>query len=165
MTDNLGSLVSVLNKLLGSYVRLRDLSQQQRRALIDGNMELLNAVIQKMTDEVASISELEISRHAILDKLTVTHHIPREQMSFSSLEQAFVSDAKLQELTCVADSLNDILSELSRLNNQNSNLTQQSLKYIAKSFELLSKLAKAPTYGRMQNRSVHVGAQFISVRT
>ncbi|MCL6442177.1 MAG: flagellar protein FlgN [Alicyclobacillus sp.] len=139
-------LEHLLTKLLSAYQRLLSLSTQQKEALVHGHTALLARIVRDMQSMTDAIQQTEQERTRVIQQLAELWGIPVDEITLNSLA-SFVGEAANQRMQATGSALRDTIQQLQRQNSENERLTQQSLRYMEKLFELLAKHAGTQSYG------------------
>ncbi|MCR8660501.1 flagellar protein FlgN [Paenibacillus endoradicis] len=131
-------LISHLRQLLLIYRALFTLADEKKRAIIENNIELINALTMKETKALKPVPELESSIRAQLTKLQRDLGFrPKLKMTLSEMSKMLVIPEEKQELADVQVAIADISTKLSKANELNQQLIQQSLEYVHFSLDVL----------------------------
>ena len=131
-------MMSQLRQLLLIYRALFTLSDEKKRAIINNEIEQINALTMKETKALKPVPELEAG---ILTQLTRLQRDlgfrPKLKMTLSEMTKMLVVPEEKQELTDIQAALGDISIKLSKANELNQQLIQQSLEYVHFSLDVL----------------------------
>lgn len=131
-------LISQLRQLLLIYRALFTLADEKKRAIIENNIELINALTMKETKALKPVPELEAVIRAQLTKLQRDLGFrPKLKMTLSEMTKMLVIPEEKQELADIQVAIADISTKLSKANQLNQQLIQQSLEYVHFSLDVL----------------------------
>lgn len=131
-------LISQLRQLLLIYRALFTLADEKKRAIIENNIELINVLTMKETKALKPVPELEAVIRAQLTKLQRDLGFrPKLKMTLSEMTKMLVIPEEKQELADIQVAIADISTKLSKANQLNQQLIQQSLEYVHFSLDVL----------------------------
>lgn len=131
-------LISQLRQLLLIYRALFTLADEKKRAIIENNIELINALTMKETKALKPVPELEAVIRTQLTKLQRDLGFrPKLKMTLSEMTKMLVIPEEKQELADIQVAIADISTKLSKANQLNQQLIQQSLEYVHFSLDVL----------------------------
>ncbi len=132
------------------YGRLLDLARQKQRALVDGRLGDLEAVLEEEQRVLHTVAGLEEERYALQCDLAKQFGCAPGEMTVSRLAEAAGGPhgARLRERQ---QALVALIHDLSAVNQCNTELIQQSLAYVNFAIDTLAGGA-APTYGEAGQR-------------
>lgn len=131
-------LISQLRQLLLIYRALFTLADEKKRAIIHNEIEIINALTMKETKALKPIPALETEIRNQLTKLQRDLGFrPKLKMTLSEMTKMLVVPEEKQELADIQAALGDISIKLSKANELNQQLIQQSLEYVNFSLDVL----------------------------
>lgn len=131
-------LISQLRQLLLIYRALFTLADEKKGAIIRNEIEVINVVTMKETKALKPVPELEASIRSQLTKLQRDLGFrPKLKMTLSEMSQMLIVPEEKQELAEAQAELADISVKLSKANELNQQLIQQSLEYVHFSLDVL----------------------------
>lgn len=140
----LQELIQVLAGLKDVYGRLLSLAHEKQEALVHNDLAAVEAAVAGEEKLVVQVGKLEERRNQLVEALARELGLDQQQLSISRLAEAGLGH--VAELQGVADELSRVLAELTRVNEQNHQLLQQSLKYLEFTINLLAGQEELPVY-------------------
>ena len=127
---------------------LLDLEEQKRTALVKTDLKELEKIVISEELLVAETGEIEERRYRISCALAEEMGVEPQKISMSALREFFPGQA--EGLEAVQQELQEVLEDLQRINGQNYELIQQSLRYVDFAINLLAQAESSPVYSHPQ---------------
>ena len=160
MNSPIHKLVALLEKEANLYRALLSLIFDERNALIDSDLEKLNAAGKEKENLYLKLRILEEQRSQLLIQLARTVGCPPSELTLSRLSEKLTKPYADLLNTCSRNLVN-LLGKVQKANHHNKGLFNHSLELIRGSFNLFSNLlASDPVYHRTGDiqKSHHTGA-------
>lgn len=135
--DNLGEIISCLEKQKSIYEELLSISREKKQVLIDGNVEKLDSMVKREGNLIIEIGDLENKREKAVEALAKELGCSSKELTVSYVCDR-VADKRVGKIMSLADSIGNILKELKELNHINGKLIEQSLEYVNFSINLVA---------------------------
>ena len=135
--DNLGEIISCLEKQKSIYEELLSISRKKKQVLIDGNVEKLDSMVKREGNLIIEIGDLENKREKAVEALAKELGCSSKELTVSYVCDR-VADKRVGLIRSLADSIGSILKELKELNDINGKLIEQSLEYVNFSINLVA---------------------------
>jgi len=144
MQKKLESLADFFNKELNFYKNLLSYSREKNKNLVEKNLEEISIITQKEEKLVSKIKETEVRRVELLKEIA-----KETKLEFGNLNMTKVAelsdDPKIKkQIIETKDSLSDILEELRKINDMNTELIKQSLEIINQTIKMMGNTAANP---------------------
>lgn len=137
---NLQDLITVLNKQEKNLNDLHKIMLDKQNILINGDDELLNSIIIKEEKLLLNIQLTEESRLKIMQKLFEKYEIDHERYKLEILVDGLkdkVSSKITKGILRIEKRIKNIIGEVTKVNNQNMLLIQQSRNLINETIHAL----------------------------
>lgn len=159
MASLMETIVVVLNKEEEEYQQLIKLSTDKSPIIINGDLEGLTAITEKEQEVVARIQKLEKIRiQTMKDIADVTNH-SSEELKLSDLITMMASRPQEQAaLREVHDRLKVTLDNMSKINEQNRLLLNNSIEMVDFEINLVQSLKRAPETGDYNRNAYNTGS-------
>jgi flagellar biosynthesis/type III secretory pathway chaperone len=143
MSTVLAELTRLLNQQKVLYEELLELAKEKQKILVKGSLEALDSLTKKEEALIFQAGKLEEQRYQcgrqVISLLGLKEDVPLSEIKEKApLEYKKPLETVLQELT-------GLFQDLTRLNEENTNLIQQSLRFVNFTMEVISQQSK-PTY-------------------
>jgi flagellar biosynthesis/type III secretory pathway chaperone len=133
------------------YRRMMELGRQKQKELIMGDLERIDILTKEEENFLYQAERLEEQRYQCASRLIAHYQLPENATLKDLIQVAPSADrSKLEELQ---QSMNQMVSELDKLNQENIALIQQSLKFINFTVDLLTKPDDVGTYGSGKDKN------------
>lgn len=143
MNTVLAELTRLLNQQKVLYQEMADLAREKQKILIKGSLEALAALVKKEESLIFQGSKLEEERYRSARKAAALLELPEDAPLREIMEKAPLEYKK--PLETVFQELSGLLADLARLNEENTSLIQQSLRFVNFTMEVVSQQSK-PVY-------------------
>ncbi len=129
--DKLCELLSALEK---KYNLFKELAEEKQEHLVENDLVALNEVVEKEEKVMKSIEELEDRRSELTDKLA--EMTGEDEINVSTILE-FISGSRRRRLANLQETLQSLLEDVSRLNDQNRQLLLDAMKFNEFSLKLM----------------------------
>lgn len=143
MTDPFESVVGLLQEETQAHRRLLDLAREEQRALVRGDVQLLQRVVAEQEQVVGQVRELERARMRLLELVAERVGRPVEGLSLRELVNSSPPDVgrRLEEQR---RELVSVLTELADVNKANALLVRAHLQYVHDLVAMVTRAADGP---------------------
>jgi flagellar biosynthesis/type III secretory pathway chaperone len=128
MRQFLIDLVSLLEQQKAALKILLDLSDQERRILVEGKSHLLEDIIRRELKELSKINALEKKRKAMHEDLALAFGLDEEEITISAIAERSDEDER-QVIVALQQELTELLRHHTELNKENRELIKAHLDY------------------------------------
>jgi flagellar biosynthesis/type III secretory pathway chaperone len=146
------TLVDVLEQENAAYEKLLVLSEEKTPVIIKGNIEKLQAIIDKEQPIIETVQRLEKKRAEVINDIAIVLNKDVESINIKAIIETLKKQPEEQsQLAEVHDKLSDTLKKMSAINENNKMLLEQSLEMIDFEINLYHSMKKAPetaNYGK-----------------
>lgn len=146
------TLVDVLEQENAAYEKLLVLSEEKTPVIIKGNIEKLQAIIDKEQPIIETVQRLEKKRAEVINDIAIVLNKDVESINVKAIIETLKKQPEEQsQLAEVHDKLSDTLKKMSAINENNKMLLEQSLEMIDFEINLYHSMKKAPetaNYGK-----------------
>lgn len=146
MASLMENLIDVLEKEITEYKALLELSERKTPTIIQGDIPSLQKITDEEQDVVGRISHLDRKREEVMKDIANVLNKDVNNLKLRAiidvLEQRPAEQKKLSE---AYDGLKSVVNAVSRINEQNRALLQQSLEMVEFDINLIKSLNSAPT--------------------
>ena len=142
IAEQIDRLCEVLSALESRHRQLYQMAEEKQEALIAVEIDDLMEVVEREEELLEDINDLEARRQSLSDKLTGSiEEIEPGQFNLSALieyleNESILSDLR-EKLAAQQDSLQNLLQDLERLNEQNRELLLEAMKFNEFSLKVL----------------------------
>lgn len=136
-------LIKILEEQKRIYSCLMDLSGQKQQHLIKGNLDALNEVTKQEEMLIFQLGKLEEKRESCFGRLAEVGRFDRNCTLKEILPQ--LSQNSREKLEQIQEDFSALIHELGQLNQENTDLIQQSLRFVNFTVETLNQQSK-PLY-------------------
>jgi len=127
-----------LEQLISLHDSLIELSEAKTRVLIENNLEELNRIVHKEAGLIRQVTECEQRRMEAIDRFLISKGFrPTPAITVSEIIRLIFRMEEKEAVSHLQQELARRLDKLKRLNEQNRQLTRQSLDYLNLSLDLL----------------------------
>ena len=128
MRQFLVDLVSLLSEQKAILETLLDLSNQERKILVEGKSHLLEDIIRRELKELSKVNALEKKRKAMEKDLALAFGLDEEDVTISAIAERSDDDER-QAIVALQHELSDLLRQHTELNQENRELIKAHLDY------------------------------------
>jgi tetrahydromethanopterin S-methyltransferase subunit G len=139
-------LVQIMTRLVDEHRGLLSDSEAHQRALVKGDTANIGSKADAISKRVERIYQIEQQRQKITQDIGHLLGVPEEQVNISFLMQHVEPQEKLR-IEQHSAKLEKVIVELVRVNDQNRNLVEQSMRYLHKTVELVAGSVNQEGYG------------------
>ncbi|GAW27660.1 flagellar protein FlgN [Carboxydocella sp. ULO1] len=140
----LQELTQVLAGQRDVYGRLLSLAREKQEALVRGDLPVIEQIVAQEEQLVVQVGKLEEARNQLVEALATELGLEDRQLTISKLLELGAGDTS--RLQGIAVELTHVLEDLGKVNEQNKQLLQQSLKYLDFTVNLLAGQEDLPVY-------------------
>ncbi|MEN6565538.1 MAG: flagellar protein FlgN [Veillonellales bacterium] len=138
-------LQSILNEMLEFYQTLLAVSREKRAVLVSGKTRELEAVTKEEEILILQAGKLENRREKIIVEIAAGYGLNTEEITFAKIKE-LADETDAAQLEQLAKSLEAVVAEIKQLNQVNTKLIQQSLRFIQYNINILTQNTSGPTY-------------------
>ncbi len=120
----------ILNEQLSLHEKLLSLSQEKKTILIKGSLPDLERIIKEEHKLIQEVKYLERDRLAMVKQLAEALKISADRITISFLTEVMQDEASKERLQRIKGNLEEVVKELTEVNQLNAKLLEQSLEYI-----------------------------------
>ncbi|RKD23540.1 FlgN protein [Caminicella sporogenes DSM 14501] len=147
MNKSVEQLILTLNKEYDVYAEVLKLAKKKKKVIIEGKVKELDSITGKEQVMIVTLGKLEKIRESIVNNIIKEMEIKDEIENITELVEYF-DDEEREKVLEIRKKLVEILDEVKKENNLNSELIKQSLEYIEFNKNLLMTLNnQGVTYG------------------
>ncbi|SMC39795.1 flagellar protein FlgN [Sporomusa malonica] len=150
MTAMWEKLIILLNQTLEVYQALLKLSRKKRDILIEAKPQEIEMLTKQEEILIIEAGKLEIMRSTLTHELAAAIGLAPDETTMSTLIER-ADNETAGKLILVIDRFGGITSELTKMNELNTQLIQQSLDLINFNINILSQSAAETTYAPKGN--------------
>lgn len=131
------TLVEVVNAQVRCFNELLVLLQQEQQAIVDDDIERIDASVADQKKIAVHAHDLEADRQHTMEQLSTSLHLEPQSATLSRLLE--VIDAQHgAELAHMRDVLRDLNEKIRTTNDNNAFLIRQSLRYTERNIDILT---------------------------
>lgn len=147
MEQTLEQLVKLLQKQKEIYEELFSVSQHKQRELINGSLEVIDALTRREESLIFQAAKLEEERFRCTKDVMGQYGL-EEDSSLTDL-LGYIDGQEKEKLQAIYEGLGSLISDMDRVNQENMSLIKQSLRYINFTMEAAIGQDSAPvtSYG------------------
>ncbi len=145
MKEKFDRLILLLAELLTLYQGILELSRRKRAVLTTGQAQDLEGITKQEEVLILQIGKLEKARETLVKELIASHNLNCEQLTITQIKQ-MADDATAERLGEITEGLNAIITELSSLNEINTQLLQQAVNFVNYNINIMARHVADPTY-------------------
>lgn len=138
-------LQAILNEMLELYQSLLAVTRKKRAVLVSGKANELEAVTKEEEIIILQAGKLEGRREKIIEEIAAGYGLTTEEITFSTIKE-FADEADAAQLQQLIKNFEAVVAEIKQLNQVNTKLLQQSLRFIQYNINLLTQNTSGPTY-------------------
>ncbi|OEF99502.1 hypothetical protein BHF71_08775 [Vulcanibacillus modesticaldus] len=132
-------LIEVLMQIYQLQLEMLDLAKQKKQVLIDGSIEELSKIIHYESLWIKKVSKLEDERMKVVQQILNDNDIKADQITINDLINNLDSPDDKKRLEDIHGKLTKTIEEIQQLNDLNTQLIEQSLKYISHTINLITE--------------------------
>ncbi|OEF97705.1 flagellar protein FlgN [Desulfuribacillus alkaliarsenatis] len=156
----------ILSEQLTLHEKLLTLSQDKKTILIEGSLPKLEKIIKEEHNLIQESRHLEKDRNAMIQQLAESLKIAPDNVTISFLIEVVQEDIAKQRLSSLKEKLEEVLKELSQVNQLNAKLLKQSLEYIQTTMESITDDPEQEmVYGNPSKSNAKKGRSVFDTRT
>ncbi|SDF79530.1 flagellar protein FlgN [Sporolituus thermophilus] len=138
-------LIAVLSEMVALYQALVRLAEEKRAVLVAGNAPALEAITRQEELLIIQAGKLESLRASLIGRIAAAHGLSPEDLTLAKVGE--LADGQASErIVALGGELRAALERLAPLNQLNTQLIEQALKYIQYNINVLTQAAAGPTY-------------------
>ncbi|MBP2664471.1 MAG: FlgN protein [Firmicutes bacterium] len=146
MQEKLNRLTILLTELVNLYQGIVKLSESKRVILVSGgNPKELEVITKQEEILILQIAKIEKVRGSIIQEIAAEHNLDCKKITLSQIQVLVKGDAA-ERFVQISDKLSTIVTELSTLNEANTKLLQQAMKFVNFNINILAQNTSDPTY-------------------
>lgn len=153
-------LVNNLENIYALHLEMKELTEQKKTALINGKIDELSKIIQEESLWIKKIKDLEENRIEIINKFLEAKKITSLDVTILDLLNSnIISKAEEIQLRDIYDKLIDLLDEIKKENEINTQLIKQSLDFVSHSLKTITQEpAQSITYSKPTNKQKNISS-------
>lgn len=145
MASLIDELILVLEKEKDAYQKMIPFSDSKTKAIIDNDLEALQAITEKEQDTADELTALERKREKVIINIgTVLNKDPKSLKLNILIKMLDKQPEEQRKLSIIYDELNSTLQRISQINGRNKELIQQSLEMIDFNINLIRSISAVP---------------------
>lgn len=152
MASLMDTLMDVLSEEEVIYRDLIKLSEEKTPAIIAGNIEKLNEIVEKEQPFIERITSLEKKREEVSNDIAVVLNMDVKTLNIKSMIKMLKGQPNEQKkLSEIHDRLSSTVKVMAAINGNNRALLEQSLEMVEFEMNLFQSMRKAPetaNYGK-----------------
>lgn len=165
MASLMENLIDVLNKESSEYEALLGLSQKKTPVIIAGDLEALQQITDDEQKIVTKVTSLEKKRVEVTGDIANVLNKDVATLKLSDLIAMLAArPAEQKALAAAHDSLQAVIRELKRVNEQNAELLKNSLEMVEFEMNLLQAMKSAPETANY-NRGAYSAGDTMGIST
>ena len=145
MKDKWEELLAVLSKMLSIYQAILALSQQKHQVLVAAKSHELETVTKQEEILIVQVGKLEDLRGKLVSEMLISYGIKDGEVSLAELKKIAKPEV-VEKLEAFGNDFTDIMARMLPLNQQNTELIQQALRFVNYNINLLTQTVVGPTY-------------------
>ncbi|HPP87574.1 MAG TPA: flagellar protein FlgN [bacterium] len=155
MQEKIKKLLNYLNTELSYYESLLDYSKAKNKSLIERNIDDISIITQKEEKLVSKIKDTEKYRIELLKEISKETNIKFEDLNISAIANYAQDEKTKNELLEKKKILSEILEELRKYNDQNTELIKQALDVINHTVRVMNNTMNNPNlYNKQKQEQV-----------
>ncbi|QRG70819.1 flagellar protein FlgN [Brevibacillus choshinensis] len=131
-------LYELLDNLIQLHKALYTLSQHKKEVLIKGNVDELVAITRQEQKLIKGVTAAETARLNVVRELTAEKGLTLQEGTMAELIKLTTSAEEKTRLASYRNGLTSIVSELSKENEFNQQLLEQSLSFVNMTLDLIT---------------------------
>lgn len=145
MASLMDDLLEVLEKENAEYEKLVALSMKKTPVIVSADLDELMRITDEEQVIVGKINHYDKIRNDCMKQIADVIHMDVSELTLSALVQIFEKrPAEHEKLASIYDRLKDTISQMTRVNNQNRELIQNSLELVQYDMNVLQSMKTAP---------------------
>lgn len=148
--SSLQLLINNLSKIYDLQLDMKKLVKHKKDILINGKIDELSKIVQQESVWIKQIKDLEEDRIKIISKLAEGSSIASTDSTITDLiNNNLISSPEKEQLKDIHDKLKNLLEEIKKENEINSQLIKQSLNFVSHSLKTITQEPAQPlTYSK-----------------
>lgn len=164
MASLMENLISVLEEETEEYSKLLELSMKKTPVIVAGNLESLQQITDEEQEIVARLNRLERKREEVTKDIANVLNRDMQTLKLANIVDMLESrPVEQKRLAATHDALKMVLGQMTRVNEQNRELLQQSLELVEFDINLIHSLRSAPQTANY-NRGAYVEGSSIGIK-
>jgi len=139
------NLIFKLTEILTLYQSLLELSKRKKDILISADAQELDSIIRQEQSIILKLGEFEKERQNVIKQIGDLHNVKADHLTLSQVLKLADEDSA-KRLGHLGDSLKTIGTEITELNNINTQLIKQALHFVNYSINILARTVADSTY-------------------
>lgn len=159
MASLIDELIDTLEKENEAYQKLLELSMEKTGIIINGKVDRLSEIVEQeqilITNEV---QPLEKKRQACTSDIAVVINRKLETLTLTALAELMTGQPETKRRICIIhDKLHDTMSQMTKVNEMNKVLLQESIELVEFDINLMKGLRQAPITANYNKNAYNVG--------
>lgn len=145
MASLMEDLITVLDREESEYQKMLELSTRKTPSIVSGDLKQLEIITDEEQIIVSNIKQLEQKRENTINDIANVLNKDVEELKLATLIQMLEDrPAEQKKLALVHDRLQDTMSRMVRINNQNRELINNALELVEFDLNFMQAMRKAP---------------------
>ena len=158
MNALLDNLLQILKAEISFYQSLQSILQQQRRAIINCDVQSLKKTTDRKEEFLSRSTQLEAQRTKVMAKLAELLAVPKSKLTLKEITR-LIQEPYASDLLNVRTDLTAVLERIHKTNQDNLNLFRHAQRWVQSSLALLNKcILNGSVYyasGKIQHTSLN----------
>lgn len=150
MATIIGDLIDVFEKQILLYNDLLAISTEKKNVIVKNDLETLTTMNTVENSIISKVNRLEKQRLAIIKDICDVLSMNINTFTLTNLANSLNVEEDRVKVLDIRDRLNEIITTLNKVNEQNKNLIQSSLDYVNFSLNMI-RSAKEPSGSGYEN--------------
>ena len=147
MVDHVEKLIDVLAKLETQYRQLLSVMITEKQATLSSNAEMMNSVVLRKQELMASLSRLEQQRRGLLQQIAGRFRIPVSDLTIDTIAKLTNNNSSVK-IKHLGNTLAKLLPKVQQSNDENRALIQHCLSLVQNTLGFFQHwLAPGSVYG------------------
>ncbi len=156
MSEFVDKLIMALEKEEEIYTEILDLSLKKKKAIIDGNIKLIEEIVNSEKALAISLVKLDNIRIRIVNEILKENNIDSVE-NITELSE-YIDENSKREILNLKSKLNTVIKKVKDENELNNDLVKQQLDYINFNVDLMTNInLGSNNYGRKATDDVKRG--------
>jgi len=156
-------LVDILKEQLEGYSDLLELAKNKQGALLANDIKKLEEINKKEEGKIWELTKLENKRLMIIATLKETFGENLETLTLKEIAQK-APEPYQEEFEKIFVRLNEKIAQLSKINDQNSELIKQSLEIINFTLQAIVRSESEVTYGEQDRKTGQQASRILDTK-
>ncbi len=130
MATIISDLIDVFNKQIVLYHDLLAIGNEKKNIIMKNDIDTLTTMNTVENNIISKVNRLEKQRIVIINDICDVLSIKADSFTLSNLANSLTIEEDKEAVLKIKDELNNIISELSRVNDLNKTLIESSLDYV-----------------------------------